>query len=71
MFQSKPLGLLAMSARGFLRSLGVAVVDVLLVWIERSRSRRQILKLDARMLEDIGVSRTDAVREARKPFWRA
>ena len=71
MSQSRPLSQLAVSSRGVLRDAAVLVIDVFLMWIERSRSRREILKLDARMLEDIGVSRTDAVREARKPFWRA
>ena len=37
---------------------------------ERRRQRRKLRELEDRMLNDIGVSREDAVREARKPFWR-
>ncbi len=34
------------------------------------RQRRALLALDDRMLKDIGISRTDALREGGKPFWR-
>ena len=37
--------------------------------IERSRQRAQLSDLDERLLEDIGVTRADAEREASKPFW--
>lgn len=37
---------------------------------QRRRERRQLAELDDRLLRDIGVERTDALREARKPFWR-
>ncbi len=39
-------------------------------WIERSHQRRQLAKLDDRMLKDIGLSRADVNREISKPFWR-
>ncbi|WP_308419732.1 DUF1127 domain-containing protein [Cribrihabitans marinus] len=35
------------------------------------RSRRALDKLDARQLRDIGLSRDEARREARKPIWDA
>jgi uncharacterized protein YjiS (DUF1127 family) len=38
---------------------------------QRRRERRQLAELDERLLRDIGVERADALREARKPFWRA
>lgn len=34
------------------------------------RSRRQLLALDDRLLEDIGISREQAHKEGRKPFWK-
>lgn len=37
--------------------------------LERWRQRRRLLALDERMLRDIGISRCDAEREARKR-WR-
>ncbi len=37
---------------------------------ERRRSRQLLAELDRRQLSDIGVSRGDALIEARKPFWR-
>ena len=36
-------------------------------WIVR-RQRRALLALDDRMLADVGLSRTDAYREAQRPF---
>lgn len=39
-------------------------------WIDRARQRRLLAELDDRLLADIGITREDALREARKPFWR-
>jgi uncharacterized protein YjiS (DUF1127 family) len=43
------------------------------LWIARSRQRRALGELaerNDRLLEDIGVTRAEALREAAKPFWR-
>ncbi|MEK0085625.1 DUF1127 domain-containing protein [Benzoatithermus flavus] len=40
-------------------------------WIERYRQRRALLELSDHVLKDIGISRVEAEREGRKPFWRA
>ena len=43
------------------------------IWIERSRQRRaikELARLNNRYLEDIGVSKDEALREASKPFWK-
>jgi uncharacterized protein YjiS (DUF1127 family) len=40
-------------------------------WFERSRQRRTLAELDDRLLDDIGVTRSEARREAAKPLWRA
>ncbi len=39
-------------------------------WQARSRSRRELMALDERTLQDIGFSRGDAYMEYSKPFWR-
>jgi len=39
-------------------------------WAERRRQRRALLALDDHLLHDIGVSRSAALRESTKPFWR-
>ncbi len=36
---------------------------------QRQKSRRALLKLDAHMLKDLGLSRADAEREGSKMFW--
>ncbi|TVO70498.1 DUF1127 domain-containing protein [Sedimenticola selenatireducens] len=41
----------------------------LTIWYERYRQRRALLRLDDRMLKDIGVSRCEAEQESGKPFW--
>lgn len=46
------------------------VVELLLVWLERERERRQLVALDHHLLRDIGLTRCDALEEANKPFWR-
>jgi uncharacterized protein YjiS (DUF1127 family) len=53
--------------RGFLAQLG----DTLHVWRQRQQDRRQLAELTNRDLQDIGLSRSDVVYEAEKPFWRA
>jgi uncharacterized protein YjiS (DUF1127 family) len=39
-------------------------------WLERARSRQPLSSLTARELDDIGLSREEAQREASRPFWR-
>lgn len=41
------------------------------VWYQRYTQRCALRQLDDRMLIDIGVSREQALAEARKPFWVA
>jgi uncharacterized protein YjiS (DUF1127 family) len=48
----------------------VVAVARLLHWHELARQRRALLRLDDRMLKDIGISRADAEHEACRPFWR-
>jgi uncharacterized protein YjiS (DUF1127 family) len=40
-------------------------------WRRRARSRRELAALCDRCLRDMRVTRYDADREVRKPFWRA
>jgi uncharacterized protein YjiS (DUF1127 family) len=39
-------------------------------WSERARMRRELGRLDDRLLRDIGVDRASASYEADKPFWK-
>lgn len=52
---------------GFFAQLG----ETLRVWRERMRQRRELTHWTNRDLHDIGLSWSDVVREAEKPFWRA
>jgi uncharacterized protein YjiS (DUF1127 family) len=42
------------------------------IWFARSIQRRALQELaqDVRLLNDIGLDRHEALREAAKPFWR-
>ena len=57
----------AASAR---RVLAWKLLDRLRFWSRRARQRRALARLDDRLLRDIGLTRHQAERAARKPFWR-
>ncbi len=40
------------------------------MWQDRANQRHRLLEMDDRMLRDVGLSRADAEREGRKPFWK-
>lgn len=40
-------------------------------WQRRAEMRQRMLRLDDRMLDDIGVTREQVETEAGKPFWKA
>ena len=50
--------------------LPLSVVETLLAWQERADQRAGLAALDARLLGDVGLSRSDVAREAGLPFWR-
>jgi len=39
-------------------------------WVARAGQRHALADLDERLLQDIGKTRVEALREAAKPFWR-
>jgi len=51
------------------RRLVSKALNKLVIWQERAEQRHILSELNDRMLKDIGVSTSDAYREARKPFW--
>jgi uncharacterized protein YjiS (DUF1127 family) len=53
---------------GLRQSLGTLAATVS-HWHSKSRQRQALAELDSQQLDDIGVSRSAADREARKPFW--
>ena len=55
-----------------MRSLGqylVRFAHYFLTSLDVARQRKQLLALDERTLKDIGINRTDALREANRDFW--
>ncbi len=51
-------------------TLMARLVDVMLDWNDRARSRRQLAGLTATELKDIGLTQSDVTIESSKPFWR-
>jgi uncharacterized protein YjiS (DUF1127 family) len=39
--------------------------------LSRRRERRDLRELDDRQLYDVGITRAQAERESRKPFWKS
>jgi len=56
-------------AYGKVRRVVAKCVNVIMIWQERAEQRHALGELNEHMLKDIGVSRTDAYKEYRKPFW--
>ncbi|MBM3490798.1 MAG: DUF1127 domain-containing protein [Alphaproteobacteria bacterium] len=59
------------SAVDLLREGVLAVLATLATWQRRQRDRAALAQLSVRDLKDIGLSDSQAVFEAGKPFWRA
>jgi Domain of unknown function (DUF1127). len=51
-------------------SLPLRAISTLLLWQRRMASRRQLARLDARLLADAGISESQRYEELSKPFWR-
>jgi uncharacterized protein YjiS (DUF1127 family) len=52
-------------------SILARTLETLRIWHKRQQDRRQLAQLSARDLHDVGLSWSDIVYEAEKPFWRA
>ena len=40
------------------------------IWVQRSRQRKHLARLDQHLLDDIGLTQEMVVKEIAKPFWR-
>lgn len=47
------------------------IFDLFTTWHQRAVTRRELARLDERVLHDIGLSQADVEQEVSKPFWRA
>ena len=46
-------------------------LDTIALWRQRALTRRELARLDDRMLQDIGITQYDVECEVTKPFWKA
>ncbi|WP_448204411.1 DUF1127 domain-containing protein [Azospirillum sp. sgz302134] len=47
------------------------VLDTFALWRQRALTRRELARLDDRMLHDIGINQFEVECEVSKPFWKA
>jgi uncharacterized protein YjiS (DUF1127 family) len=53
------------------KGLFAQIGETLHTWRERQQQRRELARWNERDLHDVGLSWSDVVLEAEKPFWRA
>lgn len=53
-----------------LKAFALGIVAQLRCWNRRACERRALMSLDDRMLQDIGIERTQVLDEWAKPFWQ-
>ncbi len=47
-----------------------SLVALILVWLHRARTRRELSQLDDMQMRDAGINAEMLRREAEKPFWQ-
>jgi uncharacterized protein YjiS (DUF1127 family) len=52
------------------RRLLITACGLFLLWQTRKQQRRRLIEMSDTQLSDIGVGRSEALREGSKPFWR-
>jgi uncharacterized protein YjiS (DUF1127 family) len=57
-------------AYDWLKGVASECLRRVVVCVDRPRQRRTLADLDDRMLRDLGITRSDVLRECAKPFWR-
>ena len=62
------LGPSGAGAIGF-RHLFKSVAELLRLWRNRVEERRQLAEMTGRDRRDIGITKSDVIREINKPFW--
>lgn len=56
--------------KDYFKSLLIQCLQQLLIYKHRYKSRKALLKLDDRMLQDIGINREQANQEGHRYFWK-
>ena len=58
------------SSKAPLAGTYTAFSQIFATWRRRARERRELATLDARTIQDLGLSSAEFQFEANKPFWR-
>jgi len=59
----------SMRSSGARTSTLLRVISMIEMAVERRRSRMALMEMSEAQLKDIGISRSEAYREANRPFW--
>jgi len=54
----------------FLQQALERITTTIVAWSRNYQTRQDLANMDERLLEDIGLTRSDARQEVQKPFWR-
>lgn len=49
----------------------ISLRATLVLWLQRSRTRRQLSHMPDYLLKDIGLNEADRFQEINKPFWQS
>lgn len=69
-YQSRQLGYLAARPMSPVTNAALTVVVAFAKWEDRHRTRKALKQLSNEQLRDIGLSREEALDQARRPFWQ-
>lgn len=47
-----------------------SIIKTVKVWMQRSKQRKQLARLDKHLLDDIGLTEKQVKNEISKPFWK-
>ena len=47
------------------------ITSTIRIWNRRQITRKALLEMNDHLLKDIGISRTEALREGKKTFWQS
>ena len=70
LIEDMDISALTLAAVDRVEGIAAQMTNVVRTWARRSNDRRQLALMNEHMLNDIGLTRIDLVREVDKYFWQ-
>ena len=70
LIEDMDISALTLAAVDHVEGIAAQMTNVVRTWARRSNDRRQLALMNEHMLNDIGLTRIDLVREVDKYFWQ-